>query len=134
MLKINSIIIEILYIGKEKLLQESRYNDLSDQIRSDQSLSRVRLFAIPWIAACQASLSSPIPGVHWNSRPSSQWCHPAISSSVVPFSSCPRESDITSHLLFVPWVLSFFLFVLTIILVFWYLFFLYSHFDLVCSI
>ena len=47
MLKINSIIIEILYIGKEKLLQESRYNDLSDQIRSDQSLSRVRLFAIP---------------------------------------------------------------------------------------
>jgi len=31
---------------------------------------------------------SPIPGVHSNSRPSSQWCHPAISSSVVPFSSC----------------------------------------------
>ena len=32
---------------------------------------------------------SPTPGVHWDSRPSSQWCHPAISSSVVPFSSCP---------------------------------------------
>ena len=32
---------------------------------------------------------SPIPGVHSDSRPSSQWCHPAISSSVVPFSSCP---------------------------------------------
>jgi len=31
---------------------------------------------------------SPTPGVHWDSRPSSQWCHPAISSSVVPFSSC----------------------------------------------
>ena len=31
---------------------------------------------------------SPTPGVHSNSRPSSQWCHPAISSSVVPFSSC----------------------------------------------
>ena len=31
---------------------------------------------------------SPSPGVHTNSRPSSQWCHPAISSSVVPFSSC----------------------------------------------
>ena len=30
---------------------------------------------------------SPTPGVHWDSRPSSQWCHPAISSSVVPFSS-----------------------------------------------
>ena len=33
---------------------------------------------------------SPTPGVHSNSRPSSQWCHPAISSSVVPFSSCPQ--------------------------------------------
>ena len=32
---------------------------------------------------------SPTPGVHSDSRPSSQWCHPAISSSVVPFSSCP---------------------------------------------
>ena len=31
---------------------------------------------------------SPSPGVHSDSRPSSRWCHPAISSSVVPFSSC----------------------------------------------
>ena len=34
---------------------------------------------------------SPTPGVHWDSRPSSQWCHPAISSSVFPFSSCPQS-------------------------------------------
>ena len=34
---------------------------------------------------------SPTPGVHWNSRPLSHWCHPAISSSVVPFSSCPQS-------------------------------------------
>ena len=33
---------------------------------------------------------SPTAGVHSDSRPSSQWCHPAISSSVVPFSSCPQ--------------------------------------------
>ena len=33
---------------------------------------------------------SPSPGVHSNSCPSSWWCHPAISSSVVPFSSCPQ--------------------------------------------
>ena len=32
---------------------------------------------------------SPTPRVHSDSRPLSQWCHPAISSSVVPFSSCP---------------------------------------------
>ena len=34
---------------------------------------------------------SPTPRVHSNSGPSSQWCHPAISSSVVPFSSFPQS-------------------------------------------
>ena len=34
---------------------------------------------------------SPTPGVHGNPCPSSQWWHPAISSSVVPFSSCPQS-------------------------------------------
>ena len=34
---------------------------------------------------------SPTPRVHPNSCPSSRWCHPAISSSVVPFSSCPQS-------------------------------------------
>ena len=34
---------------------------------------------------------SPTPGVHSDSCPSSQWCHPAISSSVVSFSSCPQS-------------------------------------------
>ena len=34
---------------------------------------------------------SPVPGVYSNSCPSSRWCHPAISSSVVPFSSCPQS-------------------------------------------
>ena len=34
---------------------------------------------------------SPTPGVHLNSCPSSRWCHPAISTSVVPFSSCPQS-------------------------------------------
>ena len=32
----------------------------------------------------------PTPGVHSNSRPLSRWCHPAISSSVIPFTSCPQ--------------------------------------------
>ena len=34
---------------------------------------------------------SPTPGVHSDWRPLSQWWHPAISSSVVPFSSCPQS-------------------------------------------
>ena len=37
------------------------------------------------------SCPSPTPGVHPDSRPSSQWCHPAISSSIIPFSSCPQS-------------------------------------------
>ena len=61
----------------------------SIQFSSVQSLNHVQLFATPWIAALQASLSIT------NSRsllkfiPSSRWCHPAISSSVVPFSPLP---------------------------------------------
>ena len=35
---------------------------------------------------------SPTPGVHSNSSPLSRWCHPAISSSVIPFSSCPQST------------------------------------------
>ena len=34
---------------------------------------------------------SPIPGAYSNSCPLSQWCHPTISSSVIPFSSCPQS-------------------------------------------
>ena len=63
---------------------------LALQFSSDQSLSRVRLFETPWIAALQASLSITN---SWSSlrRPSSQWYHRAISASVIPFSSCPQS-------------------------------------------
>ena len=58
---------------------------------SVQSLSHVRLFATPQTAARQASLSITNTDIHSNPWPSSRWCHPAISSSVVPFSSCPQS-------------------------------------------
>ena len=63
----------------------------SVQFSSVQSLSRVQLFAIPWIAAHQASCPSPTPRVYSNSCPPSRWCHPAISSSVTPSFSCPQS-------------------------------------------
>ena len=44
--------------------------------------------ATPWTLACQASRPSPTPGVDSNSCPLSWWCHPTISCSVVPLSSC----------------------------------------------
>ena len=58
---------------------------------SVQSLSRVRLFATPWTAARQASLSITNSWSQPHSCPLSSWCHPAISSSVVPFSSLPES-------------------------------------------
>ena len=67
------------------------YNTWVIQFSSVQLLSRVQLFATPWIAACQASLSITNSRSSLNSRPLSQWCHLAISSSVVLFSSC-RQS------------------------------------------
>ena len=56
-----------------------------------KSLSHVRLLATPWTAARRASLSITTPGACSNSCPSSRWCHPTISSSVIPFSSHPQS-------------------------------------------
>ena len=60
----------------------------SVQFSSVQLLSCVRLFVTPWTAARQTSLSITDSRVHSNSCPLSRWCHPIISSSVVPLSSC----------------------------------------------
>ena len=68
---------------------ERKWKSLS----SVQSLSHVRLFATPWFPACQASLSITSSRSYPNSCPSSWWCHPAVSSSVVSFSSCPHPSQ-----------------------------------------
>ena len=57
---------------------------------SIQSLSCVRHFATPWTQHARLPCPSPSLGVCLNSCPSSQWCHPTISSSVAPF-SCPQS-------------------------------------------
>ena len=53
---------------------------------SVQSLSHVQLFATPWTPGARLPCPSQTPGACSNSHPSSRWCHPTISSSVVPFS------------------------------------------------
>ena len=53
-----------------------------------KSLSCVQLFATPWTAVCQASLSFTISWSLLKPMSISWWCHPTISSSVIPFSSC----------------------------------------------
>ena len=62
--------------------------DVSDQFSSVQSLSHV------WpheLQHARPPCPSPTPGVDPNSCASSWWCHPAILSSIVPFSSCPQS-------------------------------------------
>ena len=58
------------------------------QFSSVQSISHVQLFVTPWTAACQASLSITNSQSCSTSCPLNWWCHPTISSSVTPFSSC----------------------------------------------
>ena len=53
-----------------------------------QSLSCVRLLVTPWTAAQQASLSFTISQSLLKLMPIAQWCHPTLSSSVIPFLSC----------------------------------------------
>ena len=61
-----------------------------DETGSVQLLSPVQLFATPWSATHQASLS-PTPGACSDSCASSWWCHPNISSSVISFCACPQS-------------------------------------------
>ena len=67
--------------GGEKLFSSVQFSHsvVSDSLRPNESQHP------------RPPCPSPTPGVHSDSRPSSQCCHPAISSSVVPFSSCPQS-------------------------------------------
>ena len=59
------------------------------ELGSVQSLSRIQLFATPHgLQHTRPPCPSPTPGACANSSPLSRWHHQAISSSVVPFSSC----------------------------------------------
>ena len=94
----------------DKLPNLSPLLDNSARERYDKSTVPVRFVCNTFISSVQFSRSvmssslwphesqhaklpcpSPIPGVHSNSCPSSRCCHPAISSSVIPFSSCPQS-------------------------------------------
>ena len=56
-----------------------------------KSLSSVQFSSVAQLCpTLRPPCPSPSPGVHSDSCPSSPWCHPAIPSSVIPFSSCPQ--------------------------------------------
>ena len=63
------------------------------QFSSVQWLSFIWPFVTPWTVACSPPCLSPTSRVYSNSCPLSRWCPPTISSSVIPFSSCPQSSQ-----------------------------------------
>ena len=77
------------YMSSKEQYCTGTWNVRSIQIRSDQISRSVVSDSLwpPELQHARPPCPSPTPGVHWDSHPSSQWCHPAISSSVVPFSS-----------------------------------------------
>ena len=70
--------------GKPKNVYQIRSDPISRSVMSNSLRPHESQHARP-------PCPSPTPRVHSDSHSSSQWCHPAISSSVVPFSSCPQS-------------------------------------------
>ena len=73
---------EVKYINNQFSAVQFSRSVMSDSLRPHESQH------------ARPPCPSPTPGVHSNSCPSSWWCHPAISSSVIPFSSCPNPPSI----------------------------------------
>ena len=69
----------LLFINVQFSSVQSSHSVVSDSLQPHES------------QYARSPYPSPSPGVHPNSCASSRWCHPAISSSVVPFSSCPQS-------------------------------------------
>ena len=86
------------YTGITQYLLLPRHNSTSLLLFEYIHLSSVQFSSVAHLCPtlcdpmnCSTPCPSPTPRVHSDSRPLSQWCHPAISSSVIPFSSCPQS-------------------------------------------
>ena len=74
-----TIVLQDITIGVEFSSAHSSRSVVSDSLQPHESQH------------ARPPCPSPTPKAHSDSHPSSQWCHPAISSSVIPFSSCPQS-------------------------------------------
>ena len=82
----------VLYMCTHTFPERNKYDRISDFSSVQFSRSVVSDSLRPHKSQhARPPCPSPTPGVHSNSRLSSRWCHPAISSSVVPFSSSPQS-------------------------------------------
>ena len=90
--------IQINYKGL-KITVHGQLGQITDKIQKDYIISSVQFSPSVVTDSLRPHESqharppcpSPTPGVHSDSCPLSRWCHPAISSSVVPFPSCPQS-------------------------------------------
>ena len=76
------------------IISENRGNSYSTNLYNSVQFSRSVMsdsFRPHKLQHARPPCPSPTPGVQSHSHPSSQWCHPAISTSVIPFSSCPQS-------------------------------------------
>ena len=67
------------------------------------SLSRVRLSQLHGLHHARPPCSSPTTRAYSNSCPMSRWCHPTISCSIVPFSSCLQSFPASESVLHIRW-------------------------------
>ena len=83
--------IERLKISKSAVFYKTIHKftllHITDQFSSVHSLSHIQLFVTLGLHHARPPCPSPTPGVYSNSCALGQWCHPTISSSIVPFSS-----------------------------------------------
>ena len=98
--RVNSVV----HSSSEKFQKLKRCRDCALSIRETSYLNVVQFTWVQFSGSVESDslrrheskharppCPSPTPGIHPNSCPWSRWCHPAISSSVVPFSSCPQS-------------------------------------------
>ena len=84
------------YVGEKLISSEtSRRSTHSVQFSSVQSLTCVWHFPTHGLQDIRPPCPSPTPRVYSNSCPLSQWCHPTISSSVAPLSSCLQSFPVS---------------------------------------
>ena len=86
-----------LHFQTQKCMRNSSWEEtgVPDQWKSIYQFNSVAQLCPHELQHARPPCPSPTPGVHSDSRPSSQWCHPTISSSVVPFSSCPQSLSLS---------------------------------------
>ena len=91
------LVISVIYIYIFGLNTLENFLQKQIVLSSVQSLSHVWLFVTHEPQYARPLCSSPTSRVHQNPCPLCWWCHPALSSSDIPFSSCPQSLPVSKY-------------------------------------